>query len=105
MIQENYAATHKRSVFGLCFQRYMCLKLSIARTGRSRTVRPRCFRGCVNTWPLAVRKLTESEMQVYLFEQVQYMVHQYRSIISIYQQKSVAIHVKNVVCDGILSKN
>ena len=50
--------THSKSVFGSCFQRYICLKLSIESIGRSFTVFPRWYSGCVNFEPSAVRKFT-----------------------------------------------
>ena len=44
-----------------CLNMYICLKLSMASTGRSFTVLPKWWSGWVNFEPSAVRKLTLSE--------------------------------------------
>jgi len=50
--------TDVKSVLGLCRQRYMCLKLSMANSGRSATVLPMWWSGCVNLTPSAVSAVT-----------------------------------------------
>ena len=50
--------SHVTSEVGSCFHRYMCLKLSMASTGKSLAVFPKWYSGWVNLVPSAVRKLT-----------------------------------------------
>ena len=50
--------THSTSVWGLCRHTYICLKLSIARMGRSLAVLPRWCNGWLNFKPFATRQLT-----------------------------------------------
>lgn len=49
--------TYFNFVFTSCGKRYMCLKLSIANTGKSLSDLPRWCRGWENFLPSAVRKL------------------------------------------------
>ena len=67
------SATHDICVFGFCFHRYMCRKLSMARIGRSLIPLPRCCSGWENLRPSAVRKFTEAARETIRFLPLSYI--------------------------------